>query len=191
MCRLIGGLFGLVLALPLMAAASDTEDADALWMALKGGGHVALLRHALAPGTGDPRGFRVDDCTTQRNLSTEGRAQAQRIGAAFRTRNITIAPVWTSRWCRCRETAELLALAPVEPWPALDSFFQEPARGPRQTEAVRQRISQPFSGPSRLLVTHQVNITALTDIVPASGELVVLRPDGAGRFTVLGRLKPE
>jgi phosphohistidine phosphatase SixA len=191
MRRLVVLLLGLALALPLTACASAADDADALWTALKGGGHVALLRHALAPGTGDPPGFRLEDCSTQRNLSAEGRAQAQRIGAALRARDIAIGQVWTSRWCRCRETAELLAVAPVEPWPALDSFFQEPARGPRQTGEVRQRISQPFTGPSRVLVTHQVNITALTDLVPASGELVVLRPDGDGRFTVLGRLKPE
>ena len=91
-------LLGLFLSLPLLAA----EQAE-LWTALAQDGHVALMRHARAPGTGDPARFQLDDCTTQRNLDDTGREQARRTGAAFRARDIKVARVLSSQWCRCRE----------------------------------------------------------------------------------------
>lgn len=175
-CRLIA-LFFLATAIPLHAAAAS--DAEA-WQALAGGGHVAMIRHARAPGTGDPAGFRIDDCTTQRNLDTRGRAQASAIGDAFRANGIAAARVFTSQWCRCRETAELLGLGTPEDLFALNSFFGERAKGPGQTEALRDWLRDSTAEGPLVLVTHQVNITAFTGIYPASGEMVVFRlaPDG-------------
>jgi phosphohistidine phosphatase SixA len=167
-------------------AAAPTEDQ--LWAALRGGGHVALLRHALAPGTGDPPGFRLDDCSTQRNLSDDGRAQARAIGAVLRTRGIRPARVLSSRWCRCRETAELLGLGAVELLPALDSFFEDRRRGPAQTEALRRHLAGIPAHETEVLVTHQVNVTALTGVFPRSADMVVVRAGPAGPHT-LGRLR--
>ena len=168
--------------------ADETEEA--LWNALSTGEAVALIRHALAPGTGDPAGFKLDDCATQRNLSEEGRRQARQIGNAFREHGIISAQVWSSRWCRCLETARLLELGPVQPLLSLDSFFNQPGSGPAQTATLREFLSQPFEGPPRVLVTHQVNITGLTGVVPRSGEIVVVQPTSEGAIRVMGRLVP-
>ena len=169
---------------------SPARAEDAVWEALRGGGKIVLLRHASTePGLGDPPGFRLDDCATQRNLSEAGRAEARRIGAAFVRRAVPVARVLSSRWCRCVETARL-AFGRVEPWSPLDSFFDDRSREPQQTRAVLTLIAAPFTGGNLILVTHQVNITALTGIVPATGEMVVLSPEPGGKFRIVGRLGP-
>ena len=169
---------------------SPARAEDAVWEALRGGGKIVLLRHASTePGLGDPPGFRLDDCATQRNLSEAGRAEARRIGAAFVRRAVPVARVLSSRWCRCVETARL-AFGRVEPWSPLDSFFDDRSREPQQTRAVLTLIAAPFTGGNLILVTHQVNITALTGIVPAMGEMVVLSPEPGGKFRIVGRLGP-
>jgi len=152
-------------------------------------GVVLLMRHATAPGTGDPAGFRVDDCATQRNLSEAGRQEARRWGAQLRSAGVRVDVVASSGWCRARETAELMGMGDVVRWPSLDSFF---AARHRQAEASAETIARLRGlGQGRaLLVTHQVNITALTGIVPRSGEIVVTRIDAAGSLEVLGRLPP-
>jgi broad specificity phosphatase PhoE len=148
-----------------------------------------MMRHALAPGVGDPSNFRLNDCSTQRNLSAAGRQQAERIGKAFRDRKIPIASVRSSQWCRCLETAKLLNLKPVEAFPPLNSFFSNASTKKQQTEAVRRLVlaSRTAQGVT-ILVTHQVNITALTNVVPASGESVVLRAKGQ-TIEVVGQLQ--
>ena len=108
--RLLLACLGLLL--PIAAACAETDEA-ALWAALREGGHVALMRHAIAPGVGDPAGFRLDDCTTQRKLSAQGRAQARAIGERFRANGIATAAVFSSQWCRCLDTARELALGEV------------------------------------------------------------------------------
>jgi len=170
------------------ASARTAPDAEAVWKALRAGGAVVLLRHAqTVPGIGDPPGFRLDDCASQRNLSDEGRAQSARLGEAFQTRGVRIGEVVSSQWCRCMETARL-AFGRVEHWPAADSFFDEPARSSAQTAALRKRIAG-YRGPDTLIVvTHQVNITALTGVFPAMGEAVVLRPAPTAGHRVIGRL---
>jgi len=173
------------LALPIAA-----QDDQSLWALLQQGGQVIVTRHASTePGIGDPPGFRLGDCTTQRNLSAAGREEARRIGEAFRARGIPIGRVLSSRWCRCLETARL-AFGAVEPWPSLDSFFDDRSREPEQTRAVRARLGERSVSGNLILVTHQVNITALTGISPAQGEMVLLTPQGNGAFRVAGRLRP-
>ena len=182
----VGGL--LVLALLLWSPAPGQADLEtAVWAALKNGGHVALLRHANAPGNDDPPGFRLDDCTTQRNLSEAGREQARSIGARFREHGIENVVIYSSQWCRCLETAKLLDLGKVNRFPGLNSFFRDGSREAVQTAEVRALINKRPKGTSLILVTHQVNITALSGVFPQSGEIVVLRPEGEN-LTVVGRI---
>ncbi len=156
---------------------------------LADGRHLGIMRHAIAPGTGDPSGFRLGDCATQRNLSEEGRAQSRRIGAAVREAGTGEARVFTSQWCRARDTASLLGLAPPEDLPELNSFFAERGEEAARTAALRAWIAAAPPGLPLLLVSHQVNITALTGVFPAPGEIVLLRREGAG-LAVAGRVPP-
>lgn len=161
-----------VLMMPFVAVAARARAQADPWHALRSGAAIVFLRHALAPGTGDPPGFRLDSCATQRNLSDAGRRQARRIGAHFRANGIDKASVLSSQWCRCLDTAALLDLGPVKPEPRLNSFFGNSGVAARQTDELRQWMeNRPSDGPA-VLVTHQVNITGLTSIVPSSGELV-------------------
>jgi phosphohistidine phosphatase SixA len=166
------------------------SGAEAAWQALQAGAHVALIRHATAPGTGDPPGFRLEDCASQRNLSEEGRDEARRIGAAFRARGVSVEGVWSSQWCRCLETAELLDLAPVTPLPALNSFFEARELEADRTTALRAFISSREPGGALIMVTHQVNITALTGVFPRSGEAVVAKSLPNGELSIVGRIAP-
>lgn len=187
--------FSILLALTLGIATPATAKDDAsLWEAVRSGTAFAMMRHALAPGTGDPQTVVIGDCTTQRNLSDDGREQSLNIGAAFRANGIDTARVLTSAWCRCAETAELLKLGPVARLDALNSFFTSREREPAQTAALTAWIAgdKPVrtTGKPLILVTHQVNITALTGVFPRSGEIVVARFGDDGQLQVLGRLFP-
>jgi broad specificity phosphatase PhoE len=180
----------LVLAAALLWSGAALAS-EAAWQALREGGAVALLRHARAPGVGDPPQFRLEDCTTQRNLSSDGREQARRIGAAFRAREVKVERVFASRWCRSLDTATLAFGPATEPHPPLDSFFAGRGEREAQTRAVRELIAawRPDRG-VLVLVTHQVNITALTGEVPAEGEVLVLRPAPGPGFALVGRVRP-
>lgn len=168
--------------------ARSAHASDAAWDALRRGG-IVLFRHAHAPGGGDPAGMQLGQCATQRNLDAEGRRQAIRIGEALRANGVAVGAVLTSRWCRTTETAELAFPGRSTADPAFDSFFADRAQGPAQTAAAR-RLLLGWRGPGALFVsTHQVNITALTQVVPASGEGVVLQVAG-GDLLVAGRIRP-
>jgi phosphohistidine phosphatase SixA len=176
-------LCGFCPSVPLIAA-----EGEPIWGLLQRGGQVVLIRHAsTGPGVGDPPGFRLDDCRTQRNLSEVGREEARRLGDAFKARGIPVGQVLSSRWCRCLETARL-AFGTAEPWPPLDSFFDDRSRAGVQTQAVRELITERPPVGNLILVSHQVNITALTGLAPAPGEIVVLTPLGGGEFRVAGRI---
>ena len=174
----------LALAIALAVPAPVRADAAAAWSALASGGHTLLVRHAATvPGIGDPAGFRLDDCATQRNLSAEGREQARALGRRLAERGIAIGEVLSSRWCRCLETARL-AFGRVEAWPPLDSFFGDRAGEPARTREVLERAKR-WRGPGTLvMVTHQVNILAAAGESTAMGEGLVI--DRSGR--VVGRL---
>ena len=181
----------MILALPLTGQADTQQKDAALWQALKSGGHIAMLRHALAPGFGDPDNFVVDDCSTQRNLSGEGREQAQRIGQRFRQQGIIDAAVYSSQWCRCIDTAKGLALGAVNRLPVLNSFFGRYERSQTQTEGLQQWLNNRTYSGVTVLVTHQVNIKALTGISPRSGEMVIFRLNDDGEMQVLGAMATE
>ena len=169
------------------AHAADAGD-EALWQRLRGNGVIVLMRHAATtPGVGDPPGFDLGKCATQRNLSAAGRDDARAIGAAFRHHNIVPGGVWSSRWCRCLETARL-AFDGVKPEATLDSMFRvDQASGAARVRDLHNRLEEWRGVGPLVLVTHDVNIRALTGEYVAQGEMVltVLRE---GRLDVIGRL---
>jgi phosphohistidine phosphatase SixA len=163
----------LVLIMSLLFSSMASAETDA-WEALRDGRAVAMIRHALAPGTGDPAAFVIGDCFTQRNLSAAGRDQARRLGDLFRDNGMDKAFVYSSQWCRCLETARLMALGPVEELPALNSFFADRSQEPESVRGMKDFFSRSTNEAPVVLVTHQVNITAITGIFPRSGEIVVV-----------------
>ncbi len=167
-------------------------EPDPGWDLLKDGS-IILFRHASAPGGGDPPGAVLNDCKTQRNLDETGRAQARHIGEEFRARGVKVASVLTSQWCRTRETAALAFPGMGRDDVRFNSFFGDASKEAPQTAAALAMLSQ-WRGPGVLVVvTHQVNITALTGVVPNSGEGVIVRPKGDGEgggVEVLERLQP-
>ena len=153
----------LLLAAALVAAfllSPLPTAADARFARLSEPGIVAILRHAVAPGTGDPANFALNDCTTQRNLDARGREQARKIGAAIRAAAATVDRVVTSQWCRCRDTARFLDLGPVEDLPALNSFFRNRDRASPQTAKLRQFLLRLPPPETVVLATHQVGSVA-------------------------------
>jgi len=170
---------GALLATPWLAQAQP----DALGARLRAGACVVVLRHARTdPGIGDPPGFRLDRCSTQRNLSAEGRAQAERIGQWFKSRGLEPSAVQSSAWCRCKDTADL-AFGRHKVWPALNSFFGESRTRDAQTAQLRAALKAMPAGKFEVWVTHQVNMTALTGEGMVMGEALVLDVTG----TVLAR----
>ncbi|WP_411883228.1 histidine phosphatase family protein [Polaromonas sp. YR568] len=178
--------------LALMAALAWTSFAladEALWTRLKGGGQVVLIRHALTtPGVGDPEGMKLDDCGTQRNLSDEGRAHARQLGEAFRRRGITVGRLLSSPWCRSIETAKLAFGATPVLTPALGNLFGRSGEADRQLAGLRPLAGQKPANGNTVMVSHGSTIAALTGIAPDTGEMVVLTPQGDGRFKVAGRM---
>jgi broad specificity phosphatase PhoE len=150
---------------------------------------LVIMRHALAPGMGDPADFRLDDCTTQRNLSELGRQQARNAGAMLKKRGIDTAQVLSSAWCRCRDTAELLDLGEVQTFSALNSFFQDREKEEPQMRRLREWIREWDGKTPTVLVTHQVVMTALTGQFPASGEIWFLRKGGDGGADIVERIR--
>ncbi len=184
---LLVGSIGLWATTPAAAQAATPASGD--WPAVQPGS-IVLFRHATAPGTGDPPGFKLGDCSTQRNLDDVGRAQAKRIGEQFRERKLRVGQVLTSQWCRTRDTAELAFPGAWAEDASFNSFFEDRSRSDPQTAAALKTLSG-WKGPGVLVVvTHQVNITALTGIVPSSGEGVVVRPKHRGGIDVVGRVMP-
>jgi phosphohistidine phosphatase SixA len=179
-------VLGALLSLPQAAAASDEA-----WQIWQSDGVHALMRHAIAPGTGDPANFTVGDCTTQRNLDDTGRQQARQTGDRIREMGVELTSILTSQWCRCVDTARLLDLGPVTEEPALNSFFRNRSTEAEQTAEIKAKLASLPGDEKLLLVTHQVNITALTDIFPRSGEIILFRMSDDGTdLNVLARLMP-
>jgi len=182
--RAVVGLLLLLAGFPAQA------DSAAAWAALRQDGAIALMRHADAPGGfGDPPGFRLEACATQRNLSTQGRNEAERVGAALRRERIAIGKLLSSPWCRCMDTATLMGLGAVETAPAFSNVVVLSDRRAELTEAGRA-VLRAWKGPGVLLVvTHGANIQALTGgLNPASGEIVVVKGGSDGPLREVGRI---
>ncbi|MCZ8253982.1 MAG: histidine phosphatase family protein [Hylemonella sp.] len=168
-------------------------SAATLGQRLSAGGHVLLMRHAEAPGVGDPPGFRLEDCSTQRNLSATGREQARAAGRWLRGQGVPRAQVWSSPWCRCLDTARLLDYGAVTVEPSLSSFFGDYERGPQQREALQAFVARLQGEPPGLLpvlVTHQVVISAYVGGGASSAEMVLVRVDRQGRPLDVSRYAP-
>ena len=161
----------LLICLPNLVWAND-------WSALREPGAIAIMRHALAPGGGDPSNHTIDDCSTQRNLSNAGRTQARNIGTALREQGITFDGVFSSQWCRTRDTASLLDLGAPTDLPALNSFFGNRINRAPQTADLESFLTETQG--RLMLVTHQVNISALTGTSTRSGEIIVFRMTDTG-----------
>ncbi len=167
------------------------QATDAAWAELAKPGAIVLFRHANAPGIGDPPGFKPEVCSTQRNLDEQGRAQARRLGELFRARKVAVGAVWTSQWCRTRDTARLAFGEGVRDEPVFNSFFQQSAAARDAQTAQARALLARWRGPGVLVVvTHQVNISALTGGGAASAEGVVLRPAADGSFQVVASIQP-
>lgn len=189
MSRMRSAVLAIVLVLAGASEFACADDAANAWKALRAGGHVALMRHADAPGGfGDPPGFRVDDCTTQRNLSARGRTDAEKIGARLKSEGIAFEKILSSPWCRCIDTARLLNLGPVATEATFGNVVVLRDQRDSLTAGARTLLTK-WTGQGNLLVsTHGANIQALTGISPASGEIVVVRGGSDGAEAV-GRLR--
>ena len=168
--------FGWLIVLAFLTAAllpGSPSRAEPLAEAIAGiNADVLFLRHALAPGFGDPEHFRIDDCTTQRNLDDVGRAQARAIGAYMQENRIAPDVILSSRWCRCQDTAREMDMGPFTTHEGLNSFFESHVDREKTLTALRERMRAIEDGSLVLMVTHQVVITAITGIAPRSGGMV-------------------
>lgn len=180
-----------LLATLLLSASAARADEAAAWAALRAGGHVALMRHADAPGgTGDPAGFRLDDCATRRNLSAKGRADAAAIGARLKEAGIAFEKVLSSPWCRCVDTATLMDMGAVETAPTFSNVVVLSDQREALIAGARTAIAA-WNGPGTLLVvTHGANIRALTGFSPAPGEIVVVAVGEDRSIDPVGHIPP-
>lgn len=179
----------------VVASAVAADESREAWDALAAGGHVALIRHGNAPGPslgqgGDPPGFKLEDCRTQRNLDESGRAQARALGEAFRHRGVPVGRILSSPWCRCMDTADLMAVGRVERSSALVPSSDRVPNSAAALDALKEMVAS-WRGPGTLvLVTHGLTVRAMTGFVPNQAETVVLKPtpgSGSGAH-VVGRI---
>jgi phosphohistidine phosphatase SixA len=170
------------------ALAQDTAPA---WSLLRQPGYVVFMRHSEAPGYADPPNYNLEDCSTQRNLVDSGRAHARRTGEAFRRNGISFQRVLTSPWCRCKETALLAMEREAEVFAPLSNLVGRSQHTAEQIAALKAYLAALDTNTRVLFVTHGIVIQALTGISPASGEMVIVKPDASGNPTVAGRLLVE
>lgn len=177
-----------VLAISWQPASANQNELDSFWETWKKPGVHAIMRHATAPGYGDPDNFALGDCSTQRNLSEMGKEEARRTGEIFLANGPKPTAVYHSEWCRTTETAVRLSLGSPKPLSALNSFFQGRGDRDRQTKRLKEFMNQQPSSAKLFLVTHQVNISAFADTFTNSGE-VLLFTYREGKATVIERAK--
>ena len=155
-------------------------------------GRLLMLRHALAPGNGDPPGFTLGDCATQRNLDDAGRGQARRMGDRLRRAGVARATVYSSQWCRCLETARLLDVGPVAELPALNSFYNQAEVREARVAALRAFVARlPLNGPPVIFATHQFTIGEFTGGGTGSGGGMVFELNGTGTPRPIGAVSAD
>jgi phosphohistidine phosphatase SixA len=160
-------------------------QASNLFEKLQSPDHVLLMRHTLAPGVGDPANYTLADCKTQRNLSSEGRQQAVVVGDWLRHQGLKNADVYSSAWCRCKDTAQLLGFKGVQIEPTLSSFFDEMHKAPAQNQRLQNFIAEKLKTKGKqplILVTHHVNIFEFMGENVSSGDLVLAKVDAQGKM---------
>ena len=172
-------MLGVVMTGSFQVSASELSEA------LKKSDAVLLMRHALAPGIGDPAGYKLQDCKTQRNLDATGRAQAQKTGQWLKAQGVGNALVFSSAWCRCKETAENLAFGTPALEASLNSFFDDMRQGSQSNANLQKFIANQLKAKgdkALVLVTHQVNITQFTGETVGSGDMVLAKVNAAGKM---------
>jgi broad specificity phosphatase PhoE len=164
--------------------------AESVWDALRAPGSVVVLRHSYAPGGFDPPTARLDDCSTQRNLDANGRAQAARVGEAFRRSGIEVGVILSSPRCRCLDTGRL-AFGRAQAWEVLQGALDDTERRRRQLAEIRRAIAAHRDGPVLVLITHGSVVSDLTGRNIRMGAFVVLRRGADGTHAVAGELYVE
>ena len=153
----------------------QSKASEQAWNIAQEGNKIILIRHSLAPGGGDPVGFKINDCKTQRNLNKKGINQSKKIGKLFKKNKVPIDQVLSSQWCRCRDTAKY-AFGDYKEFTALNSTFQSPYNkneGKQLKELYNYVKKWNGKGKNLILITHYSIITAVTTAVPSSGEMVI------------------
>lgn len=181
----------LTVSLVMAFFAQSARADETSWQLIQGGGQVLFVRHATTTaGVGDPPGFRLEDCATQRNLSEEGRAEARRLGEALRARQAPIGEILSSPWCRCHETARLAFGREAITWRPLSNLFGRHDAAPSQVREMRTRIGSYRGKDNLVLISHGSTALALAGVSPQQAEIVVLTPLGGDKFRVAGRIPP-
>ena len=180
-------LHSLLVVAVFAAAAPSVQASDAVWDALRAPGSVVILRHSYAPGGFDPPDARLDDCTTQRNLDEQGRAQAVRVGEAFKQHGIEVGKVLSSPRCRCMDTGRL-AFGRAEAWTVLQGSLSDADLRRRLVAQIKDVIAAHRDGPPLVLVTHGSVVSELTGVNIRMGAFVALRRGADGHHTVVGDL---
>ena len=184
--KIISLIFSLIIFSHFSFQINASEQA---WNLAKEGDKIILIRHSLAPGGGDPPGFKIDDCNTQRNLNGKGINQSKKMGKLFKINKIPIDQVLSSQWCRCIDTAKY-AFGNYKEFTALNSTFQSPYNK-NETKQLKELYNfvkkWDGKGKNLVLVTHYSIITAVTNAVPSSGEIVITDKN----FEVLGTIQTD
>ncbi len=160
--------------------------AEINWPSIQKGDKVIFIRHSSAPGGGDPPGFKIDDCKTQRNLDKVGIEQSKKIGELFKKKSIPIDKVLSSQWCRCKDTAKY-AFNKYEEFSGLNSIFQHPfdQNEIKQIKQIKNYVKNwDGKGKNLIMITHYSIITKMTNTTPSSGEIVIVDK----KFNVLDRI---
>ncbi len=182
-------IISLILSLFIFLFTAQLNASDQAWNIAQEGNKIILIRHSLAPGGGDPTGFKINDCKTQRNLNRTGINQSKKIGKLFKKYKVPVDQVLTSQWCRCIDTAKY-AFGNYKEFTALNSTFQSPYN---KNEGKQLKDLYSFvkkwngKGKNLVLITHYSIITAVTNAVPSSGEIVVADKN----FKVLGTIQTD
>ena len=182
-------IISLIISLFLSLLTSQLNASDQLWNLAQEGNKIILIRHSLAPGGGDPPGFKINDCKTQRNLNLTGINQSKKIGKLFKKNKVPVDQVLSSQWCRCKDTAKY-AFGNYKEFTALNSTFQSPYNkneGKQLKELYNFVKKLEGKGKNLILITHYSIITAVTTAVPSSGEIVIADKN----FKVLGTIQTD
>jgi malonate transporter len=185
------GVSVVTVSIVMLLVPQTARGDEGVWKLVQGGGQVLFIRHATTtPGFGDPDGFRLEDCKTQRNLSAAGRAEAKRLGEALRARKVPVGELLSSPWCRCHDTAQLAFGNPGTTWTPLSNLFGRSQAADAQVREIRSRVGGYKGKANLVMISHGSVAAPLTGISPQQAEIIVLTPLGGDKFRVAGRLPP-
>jgi predicted permease/phosphohistidine phosphatase SixA len=185
------GVSVLTVSIVMLLVPQNAKADEAAWKAAQSSGQVLFIRHATTtPGVGDPDGFRLEDCKTQRNLSDAGRAEAKRLGDALRARKVPVGEILSSPWCRCHDTARLAFGREATSWTPLSNLFGRRELSDAQVRDLRKRVGSYKGKDNLVMISHGSVAVPLAGVSPQQAEVIVLTPLGGDKFRVAGRLPP-